>query len=318
VYDAAGNKGIQSINVTVKDMGSYGQLNVLVLDDDTGLPVENATVVLCTEADGEQRAYTDKNGTFKFICSEGTAKAYAYKQDYAPVERDAAVTKFTINSTVLRINESKIVTGSMSTRRMSPMEIEAEGINVDDPANQYVYEFKINIKVGVEQKILTFYGNGSGQILSYGHGYNDYHIIDQDRVIKPVVIPSTWPGVKPTFGWMSMPFSARCLKEFFEVDLTLSNNADPQFVFDKASAELLLPGGLSLANTSEAQSMSVDLGKFEGGSSRDIRWIVRGDSPGNYCIAAAFTGILQPFNAGVQAVFEPMQPMTVYGGTACP
>ncbi len=76
---------------------------------------------------------------------------------------------------------------------------------------------------------------------------------------------------------MVIPGRISWLKEFFEVGLTLTNMAEPQFVIEDASATLNLPVGLVLAPTKDQQSLLVDIGSIAGGETKEIKWIIRGD-----------------------------------------
>ena len=61
------------------------------------------------------------------------------------------------------------------------------------------------------------------------------------------------------------------LKDFFEVSITITNNASSDFEIDEAAAKLILPSGLSLAETNEAdQNLLRDIGTIPGGGSKTV------------------------------------------------
>jgi hypothetical protein len=124
------------------------------------------------------------------------------------------------------------------------------------------------------------------------------------------------PEVAPAFIIMKVPGEASWLKEFFNVEVTVKNNADTQFELTDSKLKLQLPDGLSLAPTNESQSLEVDLGTIKGGETRTQSWVIRGDKQGEYNISADFNGNLQPFDDSVYYQFRTKEPVKVWGGKA--
>ena len=63
-----------------------------------------------------------------------------------------------------------------------------------------------------------------------------------------------WVDDQPQLLWLVIPGKAKWLKEFFTVQMMVTNLADPCFVLDHGIATLPLPPGLSLAPTATPQS----------------------------------------------------------------
>lgn len=105
------------------------------------------------------------------------------------------------------------------------------------------------------------------------------------------------------------------LKDFFEVSITITNNASSDFEIDEAAAKLILPAGLSLAETNETdQNILRDIGTIPGGDSKTVKWIVRGDDKGSYNVSVDFTGVLSPFGIPVEANFGSKKAINIVGG----
>ena len=106
------------------------------------------------------------------------------------------------------------------------------------------------------------------------------------------------------------------LKEFYEVELTITNNAGEEFPIEDALATIKLPDGLSLADTMRDERGVISMGTIGGGETKSSSWIVRGDKKGKYDIYADFSGKLMPFGEELTAEFKTKEPLEVIGGDA--
>ena len=319
VYDPAGNHHTGYMTVAVMEPNKVGNMQVQVLDDETGLPISGASVVIEFPDGTTQKIITDMAGIAHVIAVGGEYTVYAYKKDYMPAMLEVTLVDNQQGSAVVRLAKGDILVGSMSVRRMTLDEIEAAGIDINAPENMFIFEYQaqlkfreINIEIG---------GNTFRNIpdpvskIHYLEPIN-YSTELYDVKIQPILIPSEHPEVPPTIAFLAIPAEARWLKEFFEISLALSNTASPPFNLSGCLATLTLPDGVSLAPTAEPQSLQLDLGVIPGGESKQAKWIVRGDKEGYYTLQAEFTGILEPFGDTLRKEFRTPEPFRVWGGDA--
>ena len=121
---------------------------------------------------------------------------------------------------------------------------------------------------------------------------------------------------KPLIEWLILRGSVTVLKQFTTVSLTVQNLADEPFKLSKGSATLSLPEGLSLAPTAKAQAYSQPVPEIPGRGSATSTWVVRGDVPGLYTMAADYKAQLEPFEAPVDIPAALREPFHVWGAEA--
>ncbi|MGE5416695.1 MAG: Ig-like domain-containing protein [Acidobacteriota bacterium] len=320
VYDPAGLGSTDSCQVQVVPPQQVGTLEVRVVDDVNGNTLPGASVLIQFPDGSSQKSTSNAQGVAYIVAGAGDYKIYAYKEDYKPASINATLKENQTSTADVRLKRGQIVTGEMNVRRMTLDEITAAGIDVNDPANQFIYKFEVHLAFSNEPfELIT---NGEGGILGGadgGDGCPEISFTDEDgeeMKLYPVVIPNEHPEARPTLAYLVIPGQASWLKEFFEVSLTLENTADPEFVIDSARAELRIPEGLSLAPTRERQRAQVELGSIAGGEKRQVKWIIRGDQKGYYNLQANFNGILQPFGDPIGTIFQTKEPFRVWGGDA--
>ena len=114
---------------------------------------------------------------------------------------------------------------------------------------------------------------------------------------------------------MSVPVEASWLKEFFDVELVVYNNAGPGFTFRGGSATLALPDGLSLADTSGGQSLTSEVPiVYPGdGGAQSVSWLVRGDVAGEYDLSATYRASLEPTGLPISVTATTDEPLKVWG-----
>ncbi|NLY43091.1 MAG: PKD domain-containing protein, partial [Clostridiaceae bacterium] len=324
VYDPAGNHDTDTLQVVVREPQQVGTLEVRVIDDSSGAPLPGASIVIQYPDGTMQKVIANSQGMANIVAEAGEYKVYAYKTDYKPTSVDATVLLNQSTSQIVRLKKGELVVGELTVRRLTIDEIEAAGIDVTAPENQWVYQFEVHLAFNntpLPPVVHTVTGGGtfigdSWKPIIIEHPGEPGKPTKVDKVY-PIAVPHPGrPEVRPTIAYLVIPGEARWLKEFFEVGLVLENTADPEFVITDSLAVLKLQDGLSLAPTQERQSLEVDLGDIAGGESREVKWIIRGDKKGWYSLEADFTGILQPFGDAVYATFMTKEPFRVWGDDA--
>lgn len=322
VKDSAGNASNSKISVTVHDEDTYGYAEVQLVDSSRNTSVANA-MVYAELPDGDILVNTNSNGVATIYAPFGTYKMSFYKDGYLPVSADITIEKGGSWTTVY-IENGELVTGKIEVKRLDLQEIENLGIDTSAPENQYVYNYHVNIKTDDPENPKKFLitVNGEGELVNTD-SYFDFNgvkfgIIDMntDHVQYVGVIPSSVPGEPPSVVLLDVSTTFTWLKEFFNVSLTVQNNASHEFYIGNANAKITLPEGMSLAKTNTDNSSSRSMGTIYGGETSTVSWIVRGDTAGEYDIFADFSGILAPFNEPVTTKFKTDKPVKVYGGDA--
>ena len=322
VKDSAGNASNSEISVTVHDEDTYGYAEVQLVDSSRNTSVANA-MVYAELPDGDILVNTNSNGVATIYAPFGTYKMSFYKDGYLPVSADITIEKGGSWTTVY-IENGELVTGKIEVKRLDLQEIENLGIDTSAPENQYVYNYHVNIKTDDSQNPKKFQitVNGDGELINTDSWFEfngvKFGILDMntDHVRYVGVIPSTVPGEPPSIVLLDVSTTFTWLKEFFNVSLTVQNNASHEFYIGNSSAKIKLPKGMSLAKTSKDNSAVRNMGTIYGGETSTVSWIVRGDTAGEYDIFADFSGVLAPFNTGISTQFKTDKPVKVYGGDA--
>ena len=322
VKDSAGNASNSKISVTVHDEDTYGYAEVQLVDSSRNTSVANA-MVYAELPDGDILVNTNSNGVATIYAPFGTYKMSFYKDGYLPVSADITIEKGGSWTTVY-IENGELVTGKIEVKRLDLQEIENLGIDTSAPENQYVYNYNVNVKTDDPQNPKKFQitVNGDGELINTDSWFEfngvKFGILDMntDHVRYVGVIPSTVPGEPPSVVLLDVSTTFTWLKEFFNVSLTVQNNASHEFYIGNTNAKITLPNGMSLAKTNTDNSPSRSMGTIYGGETSTVSWIVRGDTAGTYDIFADFSGILAPFNEPVTTKFKTDKPIKVYGGDA--
>ena len=350
VYDSAGNSNTAQMNVTVYPE-NYN-CTKLKITDTNGSAISNARIY-CETLPGKLDAMSDSSGCYDFVYPDGKYDVYVYQNGYLPQ-------MITISSdenqdcTYVNLAQEDIVTGSLTSRELDFNEIKSLGIDINNPDNQNVYEYSVDLKYNLKytkiqnqlQKIkvyinkagspvanidlpawihsryyccgyggyYTFYNCNHNQhtYVSVFHSSNSdsdndyYYIYNQTTIRKPAVYVAI----------MTVEANATWMKEFYDVQLAVINNADENFSIDNASAVLNIPDGLTLADTARGDKETVNLGTIFGSTEKSAGWILRGDKAGSYDLSAKFTGTLMPFDEEIAIDFKTADPLTVNGSDA--
>jgi PKD repeat protein len=299
-----------------------------------GSVLAGATALLVASDGTRTSGLTGNDGMTRLQnLADGSYTIYAVKSGYLPSKATATISDGHGTVTV-DLKAGDVATASVTTTPMTDQQIVDAGINPNDPANQNVIEFQIHLAF-VPDATFQGYSNSAGfatcptfegisvtcstdsgppgggggggsGVATFTYGGYDVQVTSQDS-----------PQGQRQLIWMIIPGKAKWLKEFFDVQLMVTNLAvGDEFVIDQGSARLTVPDGLSLAPTSSPQSATVDFPAVPAGQSRTVDWFLRGDKEGHYPISASYTGVLQPFGETVALDAQSAKPIHVWGGSA--
>ena len=325
VKDSAGNSDSHSIKAYIYS-SEHGYVQFKTTDDH-GAALGGVKLYCKIPGVDSTDFVTDAGGNFKFIAPKGEYDVYFYKNDYLPEYVPITVTgENSIKKVVLE--KKQLVEGKLTVRDLDINEIVSLGIDINAPENQFVYEYTVDY--GRDGK-LTFTLDTTGNIIGEVTGTIQR---ERDGVYTSVSTigggtrrPNRGSHGSHGSGSKSLPVSVAVfnvttqlswLKEFYDVELTIINNADDDFSIQNSQAVLTLPDGLSLADTNRHENLVQSIGNngiIGGKETKSASWIVRGDKPGAYDLSAEFTGILMPLGEAVKVIFETEEPLVVHDGT---
>ena len=282
-----------------------------------GAAIPGADVVVIDAAGTRTSAVTRDDGTARLQgLADGKFSVYGWAEGYRPGQATATVTDNSGAATI-RLTAGQVATASITSTPLTRDEIIAAGIDPDSPANQNVVQFTASLAIDAG----TFQASGyagndrfslcpevSGVSVSCENGAASF-VTGGLRVTATV---SRARG-QAQIIWLVVPAKASWLKEFFNVQLMVSNLAEPGFVLDQGSAKLNLPIGLSLAPTAVAQSLIQPVPDIDGGKSATASWLVRGDKEGEYPLTGSYAGMLEPFGAPISIDAVSDKPLHVWG-----
>lgn len=293
-----------------------------------GSPLAAADVVVVLPDGRRISAVTGADGHARLRgLPDGSVRVLAYKPGYLPDGAPAQVSGGS-GSTAIELRPGEVAKAEVDSRRLSREEILDLGIDPNDPANQHVFQFTVNVAIkdpvtgGASSASFGGFGGAAGGGFVPGAptrgGLTCRRLVCKGTTSAGAVFISysePEPGV-PTLTTLVIPFRAKWLKEFFEVGLTVSNLAAPEFVLEHGAASISLPNGVSLAPTARGERLTQPMGDIAGGQEKRVTWIIRGDDEGLYKLAADYAGTLAPFGRGVSLHAEMDDPLHVWGGSA--
>ena len=306
-----------TVSVTVEPV----QPGLTVLVTGGGSPLDGADVVVTDSSGRRHAAVTDAKGEAVLATLEdGDYTVYAHAPDYVPNRASATVVDGAGEVTVALV-EGDVGSTLLESRSLTVDEIEALGVDPNDPANQHVVAFEVLLVVYGREITVTTYVNEEQEVLDV-EGDDEECPPDADDCgafgfgggLVGTVRARTVAG-RETLIWL-ITGSASFLKEFFEISLIVTNLAPEGFTFVEGAAELVLPDGLALAPTNSPQDSIVEMQDIAGGADASATWIVRGDRSGSYILEANYTGVLDPIGAPIQLDARSAVPLRVWGGDA--
>ncbi len=336
---------------TEEEYPDTGDLIVKVLDSG-GNTVSDAKVCFNLKSDNMQPFYTGSDGTVRIRDVGGAYEIGAFKSGYTPNTAEAEIINGQETTVEIRMGKTEMISGTFEAERMTLAEIEAAGINTSAPANQFVYEFVIELDYSLTPPAESDGAYGEGGIVPDNNGgggggikkklefpfpfpVNDSGEPVGDKKLEPIYIdipeipdilvvlpPEFTPTEKgeppvPVVSVIRLPGKATWLKDFFEVSMEIVNlaPANSGIVLENCIAELAVPGGLTLMDTIETSANELyRMDNIEAGTSEKATWILRGDKAGSYHLSAEFSGQLVDFDETIAAKFVTDDPIRVRAG----
>jgi hypothetical protein len=339
----SGQQATGETTVTVVPAPSNGQGLTIDVTDGTS-PLSGASLAVITSSGTRYPATTDGTGTGVIAgLPDGTYTVYAYEPGYLP-NTVSATQSGGAGSATITLEQGSVSQTTASSSVLDYQQILAAGLNPNDPANQNVFKFTINLSFlagsssqsvqvtgdltgnGVAGADVTSddgaVGGGGGGGGGGGAGCSgcvSFSADGYDVVGEPIEAPAG-PGNAPVpaLMWLIIPGQAQWLKEFFDVKMIVSNLAPAPFSFDNGSISINdLPTGLSLAPTDPAPTVTHAVSDVPAGGSVSSDWVLRGDAEGFYGVSATYNGTLDPI--GVPIAFQiatQSAAIHVWGGSA--
>ncbi len=317
VTDSTGNSHVDTAIVTVR--GSAYCMAEFYVSSEGGARLSDV-MVYCEGGLADETYITDSQGYTAVFAETGIYDVYFCKDGYLPVHKEIDI-KTEMEAISVTMEEKELVTGELTVKELEYSEMKALGIDIYAPENQHVFKYTttITFRGSSEKGTLTFYVNKEGEYVKSKttHIFTDCN--GRTGIIYAVPV-NCWRlnGVEsePAVAILKITAGFSWTKEFFDVELTILNNASEEFTIENSYATLNLPEGLSIADTYLGTELTREMGTIAGGSSKSASWIVRGDKKGQYHLTADFSGMLMPFNENITASFKTSEPLVVEGGDA--
>jgi hypothetical protein len=329
-----------SISVTVAPAPTHTA--TIEVTDTSHNPLSGATVLYIGPGGVRTQGETGTDGKASLAgLPNGSDTIYAYRSGFQPAVGHVTVSG-EVGETTIALSDGEVATSTLKDHEMTLKEIEEAGIDPNDPANKNVYEFEVRLAfIESPQEPIQFHcyinshgefvthcdGNGGGCCGGGGGGgggggwgggggggggpsCSPHACVGGGIVAVPAVVDG-----KPLIQWLILRGKATTLKQFFEVSEVVQNLSPEPFRLAQGTATLNIPPGMSLAPTSTPQSASQPVPAIPGGGSAETNWIVRGDKPGEYFLAADYHSQLEPFGkeAPVDIEARLASPLKVWG-----
>ncbi|MBO9521583.1 MAG: carboxypeptidase regulatory-like domain-containing protein [Nocardioidaceae bacterium] len=262
-----------------------------------------------------------------FGLPDGFQTVYVAKPGYLPRKVSANVSAGAGEAVVV-LESGNVASAVLTSERLTPDQVEAAGIDTDDPANQQVVQFSVRLLVnGTSTTMSGYHATGSGGstfamcpsfdgVTPDCPQHEDVACTTLDNGYQACARPIAADG-QPGLAWMIVPATATWLKEYFQVTMQVTNLAgDAAFRFSHGQATLNVPAGMSLPATASHQSLTMPVADVPAGGSSAVSWIVRGDTAGSYDLTASYAGTLEPTGTPVSVTAKLAKPLKVWGASA--
>ena len=324
VTDDDGNESSIEKEVTVKERSAIGTARIRIVDEN-GVAVPGAPVYFDLAEEDQVIKVTDSSGYVSFTADAGkhTVGCVIADNEWLPVKKEIIIQSGEQTDVSMTLIHHVMIEGQFEIERMTFEEIIAAGIDVSKPENQYIVKINVALTYGKDTIETSFqYNQTTGETIS-----KPTIVTTSDggkREIVPVVLnPGGLGGntgkdyvfsSEPSIAYLDIPVGASALKEFFDVNLHIINNASSEFSMLDNVVELNVPEGLSIVETAATESAAqVNIAEIKGQTSQTISWILRGDQVGSYQLSADYSGILSEFNEPIYTQFLSTEPIEVYG-----
>lgn len=305
----------RSIQVVERQL--LGTVTVEVQTTD-GKPASNIGVYMDFGTDAQTKYVADSRGIVTIQAPAGVHDIGVYGDGYLPQVKSCVVTAGEENSFFFAVVEQYIVSAEFEIKRMTLDEIIAAGIDITQPENQQIVQINVDLTYEIttdsgkkKQSIEMFVNNRTRTIITS-------HTVGGSTNYEPVYVRyDEDTGEVSTIALLSVPVNVSYLKEFFDVQLHIINNADAEFNISDSTVTLNVPQGLTLMESAAScDSRIVNIPSIPGQTQKTLSWIIRGDHQGEYYLSADFSGTLDQFNEKVETTFVSEEPIKVYGETA--
>lgn len=309
ITDTEGNISTTTKLITVVERELLGTVKVKIVNEN-GYAISNAPVYFDLGEENQQIVYTNTSGYASLTMTAGTHVVGSYKNGFLPVSGNITVLANATAEAVLTMVEQELITGEFEVHEMTFEEIKAAGIDVNDHANQQIYEVKVTLIYG-EEKIPVTYVRNDTEIISYtientggseGGGGGSH---GGGKITHISFVPNEMN--QEIIAVVEIPITASYLKQFYSANLHIVNNAAAGYEIVNCEADISVPDGLTVVQHTPISSV------IDGQQSSSANWILRGDKAGTYNLSANFSGVLDSFNVPVSASFTADEPVYVYG-----
>ena len=323
VTDVDGNKSTITKKVVVRERASLGTVKIKIVDEN-GKAVPNAPVYFDLGEEYQVIRGTDRNGYVVFSAEVGkhTVGCVIADNEWLPVKKEIIVKQGEETSVSMTLVHRVMIEGNFEIKRMTFEEIKAAGIDTSKPENQYFVQVNVQLTYG-ESTIETSlkYNETTGETIAKPIIVNTPDNNAPNRLIIPTVISTgkvsenDYNFSKETaIAYLDIPIGVSTLKEFFDVNLHIINNASAEFSMLENTVALNVPKGLSIVEAYGTEANpTVSIEEIKGQETKTITWILRGDDLGEYYLSADYSGILSQFNEIVSAKFNATEAIEVYG-----
>lgn len=312
VEDNDGHVTTVSKTITVVDRSAIGTVKIQIVDEN-GRAVPNAPVYFDLGEETQTMKITDSTGCAIFTSTAGVHAVGCVipNNEWLPAKKDVIILAASQTTVTMTLVHQPMIEGVFEVNRMTFEEIVAAGIDVSKPENQHIVSVDVKLTYGSSEQKTSFIFN---MVTKEAIGETKYDCNDDgavDREIVPVLLSND------SIAYLDLPIGASLLKEFFDVRLTIINNASSEFSMLNNVITLNVPEGLSIVEAASAEGdATVEVKEIPGQTSTTISWILRGDQEGVYSLSADYSGLLSQFEEPIHTTFLSKEPIQVYGLSA--
>jgi RHS repeat-associated protein len=312
-------------SVTVTVVPPPPRQTTITVVDENGHSVGGAEV-LFIGADGARiEGQTNGAGEAKLAgLPDGEDAVYAYAGEFRPKTGKVTVSEGG-GETTIELAHGQLGTVGVTSHEMNLAEIEAAGIDPNDPANRQVFYFETHLVFDLGVPALRCAENSLGEfVVNCGGGGGWRCTRNVCSSGSSTVVGGSVPGdgggggggSHPFIEEIAMPGKVTTLKQFFELSVVVTNLSPEPFKFSHGELSLALPEGMSLAPTRDPQAMTQSVADVPGEGSVAAKWVIRGDTPGEYLPAVEYGAQLEPFAKHFSLKGAVLTPLKVWGAEA--
>ncbi len=318
VIDDDGNQAACTKEITVRERGLLGTAKIRIVDEN-GIVIAGAPVYFNLGRENQIIKTTDRNGYVTFTAEVGkhTVGCVIADNEWLPAKKDIIITSGEETSVSMTLVHHVMIEGQFEITRMTFEEIVAAGIDVSDPENQYMVKVNVTLTYSADTVETSFlYNETTGKTIAKPTIVTTPD--GEKRQIIPVVLSTNSDDYtfssEASIAYLDIPVGVASLKEFFNVNLHIINNASSKFSMLDNVIKLNVPDGLTLMETYISENSStVTIAEIKGQTTETITWILRGDEIGKYYLTADYSGILSEFDEPIYTEFISTEPIEVYG-----